>query len=71
MTIQCCKCKRIRVDGQWFTSAEPLGSDVSHTYCPTCAELFLVEAFSAFASDSSRSAASRLMRLLKRQDAAA
>lgn len=71
MTIQCCKCKRIRIDGQWFAPVDPPGTDVSHTYCPTCAEIFLVEAFSAFASYSPRHAAQRLMQLLDRDGAAA
>ena len=36
MTIQCCKCKSVREDGEWKRpAADPAGS-ISHTYCPAC-----------------------------------
>ncbi|NUM55282.1 MAG: hypothetical protein HUU46_16675 [Candidatus Hydrogenedentes bacterium] len=53
MTVQCCKCKRFRVDGQWSAPAASLHQgDVSHTYCPVCADETFIELFSAQASRS-------------------
>jgi hypothetical protein len=39
MTIQCCKCKRIREGGGWMEVAEGASTpeQVSHGYCPVCA----------------------------------
>ncbi len=35
MEIQCCECRRVRVDGMWISRKD--GSRrVSHTYCPVC-----------------------------------
>ncbi len=36
MCIQCCKCKKVNVDGQWKTPNFDLPEIVSHTYCPKC-----------------------------------
>ena len=44
MTIQCCKCKKVRTEGGWNAGEKPAGDAVSHTYCPTC----LGEAMEAF-----------------------
>jgi hypothetical protein len=53
MTVQCCKCKRCREDGQWSAPApELLQGNVSHTYCPVCADECYIELFSAQASRS-------------------
>lgn len=50
MTVQCCKCKRVRVGDAWtFPQGRPDGP-VSHSYCPSCADLFLIEIFSSQAS---------------------
>lgn len=38
MTVQCCKCKKVNVDGRWARSHETSYDCVSHTYCPTCYE---------------------------------
>ncbi len=35
MTIQCCVCKKVRVDDDWKPFIEP-PSVPSSTYCPTC-----------------------------------
>jgi hypothetical protein len=50
MTVQCCKCKRIRVNGHWLpaTSAKP--GSTSHSYCPECLFEATVEMFNERAS---------------------
>lgn len=53
MTIQCCDCKRIRVDGAWTTPSTDIAGPVSHSYCPVCAEMFKSGAFSEKASHAS------------------
>jgi hypothetical protein len=35
MTVQCCVCRKYRVDDRWKKNADIDGS-VSHTYCPVC-----------------------------------
>jgi len=53
MTVQCCKCKRFRERGQWSAPAPALLQDnVSHTYCPVCADETFIELFSTQASKS-------------------
>ena len=53
MTVQCCKCKRFREDGHWSAPAAALlQGEVSHTYCPACADECFIELFSAQASRS-------------------
>ncbi len=41
MIIQCCVCKKVRRDGVWVKadSQELQDSQVSHSYCPACAEI--------------------------------
>ncbi len=36
MTVQCCKCKRIRQDGRWQPTSAATETPASHTYCPAC-----------------------------------
>lgn len=36
MTVQCCKCKKIRENGEWIHRPHGLGHNVSHGYCPGC-----------------------------------
>lgn len=36
MTVQCCKCKKVRSSREWIRSEAPLPERVSHTYCPDC-----------------------------------
>jgi hypothetical protein len=36
MTIQCCVCKRERIDGEWCETTRQGLPDASHTYCPSC-----------------------------------
>jgi len=40
MTTKCCKCRSIRVNGNWFPEPTFLAWDViyTHTYCPECFE---------------------------------
>lgn len=40
MVVQCCVCKKIRVDGEWReTDADrPNPAEASHGYCPNCAD---------------------------------
>jgi hypothetical protein len=52
MTIQCCDCKRLRVDGTWTAPSPDFAGPVSHSYCPACAEAFLVGTFAETASRS-------------------
>lgn len=51
MTVQCCKCNRIRVRGRWLAVAiNPRRISVSHTYCPRCHDECQIELFSDQAS---------------------
>lgn len=36
MTVQCCKCKKVRVSDQWMKETVADTKSVSHTYCPDC-----------------------------------
>ena len=36
MTIQCCICKKIKVEDGWAKGGIESRSDASHTYCPVC-----------------------------------
>lgn len=40
MDVQCCVCKKIRIDGRWITplTTESRSAEMSHGYCPTCAD---------------------------------
>ena len=40
MEVQCCVCKRIRVDGLWVQRDQtlPHTKETSHGYCPSCAD---------------------------------
>ena len=51
MTVQCCKCKRVRETGRWSAPLSTLlQGDVSHTYCPACADECYIEMFSTMAA---------------------
>jgi len=47
MTIQCCKCHKVKVADEWTQSAVAHHDAVSHTYCPVC----FVEAQSAIQAE--------------------
>lgn len=50
MVVQCCVCKRVRVDGAWAPPVQPIDPDeVSHAYCPACHLACTVEIFSVLA----------------------
>lgn len=36
MTVQCCVCKKVRVDQSWTLENRIHRADVSHSYCPVC-----------------------------------
>ena len=36
MTIECCKCKRVKEEGEWKRPAIVPADSISHTYCPAC-----------------------------------
>ena len=39
MFVQCCVCKRIRVDGQYrLPWPGELSTEIAETYCPRCAQ---------------------------------
>lgn len=39
MVIQCCVCKKVRVNGHWReVPTQRIKDLVSHGYCPRCAE---------------------------------
>lgn len=43
MIVQCCVCGKTRQGGIWRNIATPLGGQVSHGYCPVCAEVAFKE----------------------------
>ncbi len=52
MTVQCCKCKKIRVGDEWIEGEASDILAVSHTYCPACFLEARVEVSNAHASNS-------------------
>ena len=40
MTVQCCVCKQVHVEGEWVWHERTPIDYVSHSYCPPCLELF-------------------------------
>ncbi|MBN2310017.1 MAG: hypothetical protein JXR94_13675 [Candidatus Hydrogenedentes bacterium] len=66
MTVQCCKCKRVRANGKWRHVTGGLDEPVSHTYCPRCEERLRVEMFSSLASQCPLVGALKLDELLIR-----
>ena len=43
MTVQCCKCKKVRVDDEWVRPGGAPDANTSHTYCPVCFEMTISE----------------------------
>jgi hypothetical protein len=43
MTIQCCRCKRVRNGEEWTPPGVASLEAVSHTYCPTCLDESMAE----------------------------
>jgi hypothetical protein len=52
MTVQCCKCKRILVDGHWVRPTTDIEGPMSHSYCPQCLLEATIEIFNERASGS-------------------
>ncbi|MBX7256514.1 MAG: hypothetical protein K1Y02_09150 [Candidatus Hydrogenedentes bacterium] len=50
MTVQCCKCKKVRIGRLWVEPSREVTGAVSHSYCPECAEACFIEIFSLQAS---------------------
>ncbi len=65
MTIQCCKCKRVRLDNAWRRPSGALSGAITHSYCPVCLTEAQVEIFSARASEITCSAAVTLGNFVK------
>ena len=38
MTVQCCKCKKVKYKTDWVAVAGTLSGGVSHGFCPACLE---------------------------------
>jgi len=38
MTVQCCRCKKVKHEADWVAIASPLSGAVSHGFCPVCYE---------------------------------
>ena len=36
MTTKCCKCDKVKVEGEWIHPMSDAMGRVSHTYCPAC-----------------------------------
>jgi hypothetical protein len=64
MTVQCCKCKRLRVAGEWISPGGAVEGLVSHAYCPSCLDECRVEIFATQASHAARSGAAFVLRVL-------
>jgi len=43
VTIRCCGCGRILIDGRWYVTPKHVRGKCSHTYCPDCFSLVLDE----------------------------
>jgi hypothetical protein len=65
MTVQCCKCKRLRLGDEWVEPLEHKLQHASHTYCPQCADETRLEYFSALASQARQPGAAFVSRLLR------
>ena len=36
MTVQCCRCKKVREEKRWVVPTGALPEQVSHGFCPDC-----------------------------------
>lgn len=36
MTLQCCKCRKLKEKDSWTHGELHTATEVSHTYCPAC-----------------------------------
>ena len=65
MTVQCCKCKRIRNGALWVAPDPAPEGPVSHTYCPSCYLESCLEFFSAEASRACSASAAALSQIIQ------
>ncbi len=65
MTVQCCKCKRVRQGSSWVVCETLPEGPVSHTYCSKCYLESCLEFFSAEASRSCHTAAHAVSHLIQ------
>lgn len=71
MTVQCCKCKRVRIGEHWVAAAAHSLDDASHAYCPVCLHIALIEIFTFQASQVRHNEAQVLSVLLQQHQALA
>ena len=71
MTVQCCKCKKIRLNREWMAPIAPPQGIISHSYCPICAEETRIEFFSVTASGVTALGAAHAAHLIARRRAGA
>jgi len=70
MTVQCCKCKRVRGETGWADAPHGHGPEggASHTYCPVCADECHIE---LFCTQASRATAAHVQTLLEQLEGVA
>jgi hypothetical protein len=71
MTVQCCKCKKVRFNDDWMVPLAPPQGIVSHSYCPICAEETRIEFFSVTASGVTALGAAHAAHLITKRRARA
>jgi hypothetical protein len=69
MKVQCCKCKRMKIDGRWRFASVHIHGPISHGYCPDCADSTRLEHFCEQASRATKSRANQVHKLLCQQSA--
>jgi len=67
MTVQCCKCKKVRLNREWIAPLAPPQGMVSHSYCPVCAEETRIEFFCITASGVTAIGAAHAAHLIARR----
>ncbi len=65
MKVQCCKCKRMKLNGRWVFAKHHIHESISHGYCPKCADATKLEFFSERASQTTFHRAGQLQELLQ------
>ncbi len=67
MTVQCCKCKKVRDNGQWTDRPLTIQESkvVSHAYCDRCFVECYIEIFASEASLADCSGAGAVQEALK------
>lgn len=65
MTVQCCKCKRVRDGDAWVGPEHAAEGPISHTYCSRCYTESCLEFFSEEASCARYKAAQLVSELIQ------